>query len=91
MWVPEHIWSKVDDKADFTFFDLDKGWPLTTSAWKVVATSPAEIICDRRDDWWGAKTGFRPMPAPERIITVPSISRDHVAEMAVANAIDISS
>ena len=90
MWVPEHIWSKVADKADFTFFDLDKGWPLTTSAWKVVATSPAEIVCDRRDDWWGAKTGFRKMPAPERIITVPSVSRDHVAEMAVANTIDIS-
>lgn len=90
MWVPEHIWSKVDDKAGFTFFDLDKGWPLTTSAWKVVATSPAQIVCDRRDDWWGAKTGFRKMPAPERIITVPNVSRDHVAEMAVANTIDIS-
>ena len=25
MWVPEHIWSKIDDKAGFTFFDLAKG------------------------------------------------------------------
>ncbi|MBV9538332.1 MAG: hypothetical protein JOY70_05305, partial [Acidisphaera sp.] len=90
MWVPEHIWSTVDDKAGFTFFDLDKGWPLTTSAWKIVQSTPTQIVCDRRDDWWGAKTGFRRMPAPERIITVPSISRDHIAEMAVANAIDIS-
>jgi peptide/nickel transport system substrate-binding protein len=90
MWVPEHIWSKVEDKAGFTFLDLEKGWPLTTSAWQVVATSPTQIVCDRRDDWWGAKTGFRPLPAPERIIVVPSISRDHIAQMAVSNTIDIS-
>jgi peptide/nickel transport system substrate-binding protein len=90
MWVPEHVWSTVEDKAGFTFFDLAKGWPLTTAAWKVVATSPTQVVCDRRDDWWGAKTGFRKLPAPERIITVPSISRDHIAQMAVANTIDIS-
>jgi peptide/nickel transport system substrate-binding protein len=90
MWVPEHVWSKVDDKASFTFFDLEKGWPLTTSAWRVVSTAPTQIVCDRRDDWWGAKSGFRKLPAPERIITVPSISRDHIAQMAVSNAIDIS-
>jgi peptide/nickel transport system substrate-binding protein len=90
MWVPEHVWSAVDDKAGFTFFDLAKGWPLTTSAWTIVGSSPTQITCDRREDWWGAKTGFRPLPAPERIITVPSISRDHIAEMSVSNAIDIS-
>ena len=90
MWVPEHVWSKVDDKAGFTFFDLEKGWPLTTSAWKVVNTAPTQIVCDRREDWWGAKSGFRKLPAPERIITVPSISRDRIAQMAVSNAIDIS-
>ncbi len=90
MWVPEHVWSKVEDRAGFTFFDLEKGWPLTTSAWQVVGTSPTQIVCDRRDDWWGAKTGFRKLPAPERIITVPSISRDRIAQMAVSNAIDIS-
>ena len=90
MWVPEHVWSGVEDTAGFTFFDLEKGWPLTTSAWRVVASSPSQIVCDRRDDWWGAKTGFRPLPAPERIITVPNISRDHIAQMAVSNTIDIS-
>lgn len=90
IWVPEHIWSKVEDKAGFSFFDIEKGWPVTTGAWKIVSTAPNQVICDRRDDWWGAKTGFRQLPAPERIITVPSISRDHIAQMAVANAIDIS-
>jgi peptide/nickel transport system substrate-binding protein len=76
MWVPEHIWSQVDDKAGFTFFDLEKGWPLTTAAWRVVSSAPTQIVCDRRDDWWGAKSGFRKLPAPERIITVPSDMQD---------------
>lgn len=90
VWIAEHVWSKVEDKAAFTNFDPEKGWPLTTAAWKVVATSPTQIVCDRRADWWGAKTGFRKLPAPERIITVPSVSRDRIAQMAVSNAIDIS-
>src|SRR5690606_88737 len=33
-WVPEHVWKDVEDKASFTFFDKEKGWPLTTSAFK---------------------------------------------------------
>lgn len=90
MWVPEHVWSTVEDKAGFTFFDIDKGWPLTTAAWRVVNTAPNQVVCDRREDWWGAKTGFRKLPAPERIITVPSISRDNIAQQVVANTIDIS-
>lgn len=89
-WVPEHIWKDVEDKATFTNFDLAKGLPVSTSAWKVVSTAPSEIICERRKDWWGAKTGFRPLPGPERIITVPSGSRDRVAQLSVSNMIDIS-
>ena len=88
--VPEHIWSTIDDKVSFTWFDLEKGWPLTTAAWKPVSVAPSEIICDRREDWWGAKTGFRPLPAPERIITVPAVSRERVAQLAVSNGIDVS-
>jgi peptide/nickel transport system substrate-binding protein len=89
-WIPEHVWRDVDDKAGFTYFDLDKGWPLTTAAWKVVSATPSEVVLDRRDDWWGAKTGFRPLPAPERIITVPYVSRERVAQLAVSNTLDVS-
>ena len=62
-WVPEHIWRDVDDKAAFTYFDLEKGWPLTTAAWKVVGSSPSEVICDPgvTTGRWGVKTGIPPV------------------------------
>ena len=28
--VPKHIFEKVDDWTKFTFYDPDKGWPVTT-------------------------------------------------------------
>jgi peptide/nickel transport system substrate-binding protein len=90
-WEPEHVWKAVPDKANFNFYDPAKGWPLTTSAWQVVRAAPNEVILDRRDDWWGVKTGFRPLPAPERIICVPAgFDRDRIAQMMVANDIDLS-
>lgn len=70
VWVPEHIWSTVDDKAAFTWYDADKGYPVGTGAWETVFASPDQIVLDRRDDWWGAETGFRPMPAPERVVAI---------------------
>lgn len=89
-WVPEHVWKGVEDKASFTFFDLEKGWPLTTSAWKVVRATPQEVVLDRRNDWWGAKTGFHKLPDVERIVVVPApgSQRDRVSQLIVSNQID---
>jgi hypothetical protein len=53
VWLPEHVWSEVENHADFTFLDLEKGWPVGTGAWKLVRNTPNEIVLDRRDDWWG--------------------------------------
>jgi len=88
IWLPEHIWKDVEDHANFTFLDLEMGWPVGTGAWKVVANTPNEIVLDRRDDWWGAATGFRPLPAPERIISVPAPDNERNAQLVVANQID---
>jgi peptide/nickel transport system substrate-binding protein len=87
-WVPEHVWKDVEDKAAFTFFDLAKGWPLTTSAFKVERTSPNEVVLVRRDDWWAAKTGFHPLPDAQRIVVVPGGARDRVSQLLVTNQID---
>ena len=71
-----HIWKDKDPKT-FTNFDLAKGWPLGTGAYKMIASSAQQQVFDRRDDWWGAKTGFKALPAPQRIILVqaPPTSR----------------
>ena len=47
--VPKHVFSKVDDWSKFTFYDPDKGWPLSTTQWKVVHTSPQQKLIDRKD------------------------------------------
>lgn len=88
IWVPEHIWSGVENIADFTFLDIEKGWPVGTGAWQLVETTPNEIVLDRRDDWWGAATGVMEMPAPERIISIPAPDDERNAQLVVANQID---
>ncbi|MEM7464837.1 MAG: ABC transporter substrate-binding protein [Pseudomonadota bacterium] len=70
VWVPEHIWSGIEDKAAFTWYDDEKGYPVGTGAWKTVFASPEQIVLDRRDDWWGAETGFRDLPGPERVVAI---------------------
>ena len=87
-WVPRHIWKDVADKASFTFVDIAKGWPVGTGAWKVVKTSPTEIVLDRRADWWGASAGFRPLPAVERIVAIAAPDDERNAQLIINNQID---
>lgn len=66
--LPEHVWSQQADPAAFTNFDAAKGWPVFTGPYRVVKSSQNEVIYDLREDWWAAKTGFHPLPAPKRVI-----------------------
>lgn len=89
--VPEHVWSTVDPaKLDgFTALDPTKpGWPVGTGAFRVVEMTPERIILDRRDDWWGAKTGFRPLPNMKRVIFVPFSTHDAAAQLLVKGEVD---
>ncbi len=74
--------------AEFTNFDLAAGLPIGTGPYKLVSVSPTQLILDRRDDWWGATTGFRPLPAPERIIIVPHSGDDSMGQMLIGNQVD---
>ena len=85
--MPSHIWKGQDPKK-FTNFDLAKGWPIGTGAYKLVSSSAHQQIYDRRDDWWGAKTGFKPLPQPKRIVLIPATSDQAMAQLYISNAID---
>lgn len=85
--LPAHIWQGKDPKT-FTNFDLEKGWPIGTGAYRLVSSSPQQMVFDRRDDWWGAKLGFQDLPAPERIILVPAPTDDSAAQLYIANKLD---
>lgn len=87
-WVPEHIFKDVEDVTTFIFYDLEKGWPVHTGPYQVVDWRPEQQIIDRRDDWWGAKTGFADLPEVERIINLPWSSEERAAQLAVNGDID---
>lgn len=85
--VPEHIWADQDPNT-FGNFDLDAGWPVWTGPYKLVKASSTEFVFDRRDDWWGATTGFQDLPAPERIIFVEAGPDERKAAALSANEVD---
>ena len=88
-WLPAHVWKDVEDPGSFRFFDLAKGWPVTTGPWKVTRFTDNQIFMDRRSEWWAAKAGLAPMPAMERVITIPGGTRDRMAQLITANQVDI--
>ncbi|HVX47457.1 MAG TPA: ABC transporter substrate-binding protein [Mycobacteriales bacterium] len=73
--VPEHIWSGKDP-VKFENYDPKKGWPVFTGPYKLESGSPTKFVYTRRDDWWGAKANFKPLPKPERLEFVVSETED---------------
>ena len=87
--LPEHIW-KGQDPLTFSYYDPDKGWPIGTGPYKLAHTSPEQKVFDRRDDWWAAKTGFKPLPKIERVIYIPNRDDSQAAQMLVQNQVDMA-
>lgn len=96
--LPAHVLANAGDPAAFANFDLDKGLPIGTGPYKVVASAPERVVMDRRDDWWGAKPGvwtgaqaganYTDLPAPRRLITVPRGEQQQMAQQLVGGQID---
>jgi len=85
--VPKHVF-EGQDWASFTAFDLEKGWPVTTGPFTVIASSPEQKIYDRRDTWWAADQGLAPMPQMERIVQIPDGQEQQQAQALITNEID---
>ncbi|MEJ1159152.1 ABC transporter substrate-binding protein [Prosthecomicrobium sp. N25] len=86
--VPKHIWTGQDPKT-FSFFDLQKGWPVGTGPYKLVKSDASSIVYDRRESWWAAEAGVaKGMPAVERVIYKPA-TVDAVPQLFTNNEIDI--
>lgn len=85
--APQHIWENVDPTT-FTNYDLEAGLPMGTGAYRLVRSTETEQVYDRLDDWWGAETGFQPLPAPERAIWLGAPSEDLRAALMSNNELD---
>ena len=86
--VPKHIF-EGQDWTTFTAFDVEKGWPVTTGPFQVVASSPEQKIYDRRETWWAADQGLAPMPEMERIVQLPDAQEQQQAQSLITNEIDM--
>jgi peptide/nickel transport system substrate-binding protein len=87
--VPAHVF-EGQDPATFTNYDKEKGWPLCTGAWKLVYTDVQRKIWDLREDWWGAKTGFHPLPKVERMVFLPGMDENTMVQLISNNEIDLA-
>lgn len=85
--VPKHIF-EGQDWTSFKHFDLDKGWPVTTGPWKVVAASQQQKVFDRRDSWWAAEQKLAPMPQVLRNIWLPTVAEQESAQALITNQVD---
>jgi len=86
----EHVWKDVKDPATFSNYDPAKGWPLVTGPYKLVATTVEQKIWDVREDWWAVKIGFKRLPRIERQIHLPGMNEITMAQMCIANEIDMA-
>jgi peptide/nickel transport system substrate-binding protein len=85
--VPKHIF-QGQDWSSFKHFDLDKGWPVTTGPWKVVASSLQQKVFDRRDTWWADEHKLAPMPKILRNIWLPMVGEQETAQAQITNHAD---
>ena len=85
--LPQHVW-QGKDPFTFTFYDVDKGWPFGTGAYKLVQASENEFVYDRRDAWWGSETGFMDVPVPKRLVWIVSGAEENRAFLAADGQLD---
>jgi peptide/nickel transport system substrate-binding protein len=80
--MPEHVWNG-QEPATFAFNP-----PIGTGPYTFTSAASNRAIWDRNDDWWGAKTGFMDLPAPQRVVFVETGGEESRAQLMAANQLD---
>jgi peptide/nickel transport system substrate-binding protein len=87
--MPKHIW-EGQDPLTFKFYDAEQGWPVGTGAYKLTGFNAdgTEFTYERNDDWWGAKSGWRELPAPKYLTWIWAGPPETRAALMQDNQID---
>lgn len=87
--MPEHIWAD-QDPLTFKFYDPEKGWPVGTGPYTLASNNAdgTEFVYERNDNWWGAKTGWMPLPAPKTLKWIWAGPPETRAALMANNEID---
>ncbi|MEM1428004.1 MAG: ABC transporter substrate-binding protein [Pseudomonadota bacterium] len=80
--MPEHIWAG-QDAATFAFFP-----PIGTGPYTYSSSATNRAIWDRNDAWWGAKSGFKELPEPQRVVFIETGGEESRAQLMAANQLD---
>ncbi len=85
--VPKHIW---DGQDPLTFKNYDgKTPPVFSGPYKLASVSPTDFVYVRDDNWWGAKTGFQPLPAAKKLVWTVSANDDVKVQRMSNNELDV--
>ena len=82
--MPAKIW-KGKDPLTFNFKD-----PIGTGPYKLKDATTTKMTCIRDDNWWGAKTGFKPLPKPKQLVWQVVASEDVSKSQLIANQLDVA-
>jgi peptide/nickel transport system substrate-binding protein len=81
--MPEHVWSQADDPATFTFYP-----PIGSGPYTFESAASNRAIWSLDEDWWGAETGFRDLPEPQRVVFLESGGEESRAQLMATSQLD---
>lgn len=88
---PKHVWGELptEEIATTVFYDLDKGWPISTGPYGVSESNEQFTNYDLRPTWWAVETGFvAAEPAPWRIQQTLFANDTLAAQLLINKEID---
>ena len=80
--MPEHVW-RGREVGSFDFYP-----PIGTGPYTFGSATSQRAIWNRNDNWWGARTGFRDLPAPKRLVWIESGGQENRAQLLRRNQLD---
>lgn len=80
--MPEHVWAGENPET-FAFFP-----PIGTGPYTFGSAATNRAVWNRNDDYWGARTGFQDLPAPQRIVFLETGGEESRAQLTLNNELD---